>query len=129
MLQPPAPDRRLIGGEQTIRTAERRRRESEGAMNTNFVRSNSDKMIAGVCGGIARYFGIDSTIVRLVFVLAVLSGVTPLLYVILWIIMPSEPTAAPAAPAPTQPVAALPGQPRPVEDWKYDPYTGERLSS
>ena len=61
-------------------------------MNTQFVRSRSDKMIGGVCGGIARYFNIDPVIVRLIFVLSVfLGGVSPLIYILLWIVMPEEP--------------------------------------
>jgi phage shock protein C len=90
-------------------------------MNTQFTRSRDDKMIAGVCGGIARYFNVDTTIVRLLFVLSVfLGGVTPLIYVVLWIVMPEE-KAAYTAPQ------ALPNHPRPVEEWKYDPYTGEKV--
>ena len=55
------------------------------------ARSESDKMIAGVCGGIATYLGVDSVFVRLAFVvLAIASGVGFLLYLILWIVMPSE---------------------------------------
>ena len=55
------------------------------------ARSESDKMIAGVCGGIAVYLGIDSVFVRLAFlVLALASGVGLLLYIILMLIMPSE---------------------------------------
>ena len=90
-------------------------------MNTQFTRSRNDKMIAGVCGGIARYFNVDTTIVRLLFVLAVfLGGASPLIYLVLWLVMPEEPavTAAPQA---------LPNHPRPVEEWQYDPYTGEKV--
>jgi phage shock protein C len=55
------------------------------------ARSESDKMIAGVCGGIAVYLGIDSVFVRLAFlVLAFASGVGLLIYIILMLIMPSE---------------------------------------
>ena len=90
-------------------------------MNTQFTRSSNDKMIAGVCGGLARYFNIDPSIVRLLFVLAVaLGGASPLIYLVLWIVMPKE-QAAYTAPA----QAALPYHPRPVEQWKFDPYTGE----
>jgi phage shock protein C len=93
-------------------------------MNTQFVRSRSDKMIAGVCGGIARYFNIDPAIVRLLFVLSVfLGGVSPLVYVLLWIVMPEESATYTASQAPA--VQALPNHPRPVEEWKFDPYTGE----
>ena len=88
-------------------------------MNTQFTRSRDDKMIAGVCGGIAHYFNVDTTIVRLLFVLSVFfGGVTPLVYVVLWLVMP-EAKAAYTAPQ------ALPNHPRPVEEWKFDPYTGE----
>lgn len=55
-------------------------------------RSMTDKYIAGVCGGIAQYFGIDSTVVRVAFILLVLAGVMPglLPYVVAWMIMPAE---------------------------------------
>jgi len=92
-------------------------------MISQLTRSETDKMFAGVCGGLARYFGVDTAIVRLVFVLAVLSGVSPLVYLLLWIVMPSENKAS--APAPT--IQALPDHPRPVEQWHYDPYTGEKI--
>ena len=52
-------------------------------------RSAKDNKICGVCGGIAEYSGIDSTIVRLLFVLFSLAGGSGvLLYIILAIIMP-----------------------------------------
>lgn len=55
--------------------------------------SNSPKMIAGVCGGLAKWLGWDVTVVRLLYILAsVLSVAFPgiLVYVILWIVMPRE---------------------------------------
>lgn len=92
-------------------------------MNTQFARSKNDKMIAGVCGGLARYFNVDPAIVRLLFVLAVvLGGASPLIYAVLWIVMPEDQGVA-ATLMPT----ALPDHPRPVEQWKYDPYTGEKI--
>ncbi|HUS94871.1 MAG TPA: PspC domain-containing protein [Patescibacteria group bacterium] len=55
------------------------------------LRSGTDKMLAGVCGGIATYLGVDSVFVRLAFlVLAFASGVGFLIYLILMVIMPSE---------------------------------------
>jgi len=55
------------------------------------MRSNQDKVIAGVCGGIAQYFGIDPVIVRLIMVALVFAGgISVLLYPILWLIMPVE---------------------------------------
>ena len=54
-------------------------------------KSNSQKMICGVCGGLAEYFGIDVTIVRLVaVVLGVTGGSGLLLYFLAAIIMPEE---------------------------------------
>ncbi|GAB4448244.1 MAG: PspC domain-containing protein [Chloroflexi bacterium OHK40] len=89
-------------------------------METRLARSKSDRMLGGVCGGLAHYFGIDATIVRLVFVLAVLSGLSPLIYLILWIVMPQE--------APAQPTSAqLPAR-DPTGEWQYDPYTGQRIN-
>jgi len=56
-------------------------------------RSNTDKMIAGVCGGLGHYFGVDPTLVRLIFALLVFFGVGSglVLYIILAIVMPLEP--------------------------------------
>lgn len=94
-------------------------------MDNRLVRSRTDRIIGGVCGGLARYFGIDATIVRLVFVLAVLSGLSPLIYVILWIVMPQEGAAAP------EPNTSLPAPQQtsldPTGEWQYDPYTGQPL--
>ena len=52
--------------------------------------SNKDKKIAGFCGGLAEYFGIDSTLVRLLYILfTFLSfGLGILFYLIAWIIVP-----------------------------------------
>ncbi|WP_321478798.1 PspC domain-containing protein [uncultured Bacteroides sp.] len=54
------------------------------------LKKSYNKQIAGVCGGLAEYFGIDYTIARLVYTLLTIftafSGV--LVYIILWIIMP-----------------------------------------
>jgi phage shock protein C len=55
------------------------------------TRSRSNKMIAGVVAGIARYFGFDVTVARVLYVvLSVVSVAFPgfLVYIILWIIMP-----------------------------------------
>ena len=55
-------------------------------------RSNTDKMIAGVAGGLANYLNVDSTIVRLVFLLLLFTGGAALpIYLILWVITPQEP--------------------------------------
>lgn len=64
-------------------------------LTPRLMRSREDAIIAGVAGGIARYLGIDSTIVRLVFVALAFTGAGVLLYPLLWIIMPLEGTPAP----------------------------------
>ena len=54
-------------------------------------RSKTESMIGGVCGGLGAYFGIDPTLVRLIFVLlAVFGGGGVLIYLILWIVIPLE---------------------------------------
>jgi phage shock protein C len=54
-------------------------------------RSTSDRWISGVCGGIARATGVESWIWRLLFVLLLLCGGTGfVLYVLMWIFVPSE---------------------------------------
>jgi phage shock protein C len=55
-------------------------------------RSKKDKVIAGVCGGIAEYFNVDPVWVRLIAVLlALLNGVGIILYIIAWILVPKNP--------------------------------------
>jgi phage shock protein C len=56
-------------------------------------RSVHDRMIAGVCGGIARWLGWDPTLVRVLYVVvSVLSAAFPgiLVYLLLWVVMPEE---------------------------------------
>jgi len=61
-------------------------------MYKKLYRSVTDKMVGGVCGGLAEYFAIDPVIVRLIFVLAVIFGGSGILaYIILWIIIPQKP--------------------------------------
>ena len=55
-------------------------------------RSKSQRMICGVCGGIAEYFNIDATIVRLLMVLIGFSGSGLVLYLAAAIIIPEEET-------------------------------------
>ncbi len=57
-------------------------------------RSATDRMVGGVCGGLAGYSGIDAVLWRVAFVaLTVLGGSGLLFYVLLWVLMPSEPGA------------------------------------
>ena len=59
-------------------------------MSTALVRPHN-RMIAGVCSGLARRFGMSVTVVRLLFVLScLLPGPQILIYIVLWIMIPSE---------------------------------------
>ncbi len=55
-------------------------------------RSRSNRMLAGVCGGLAEFFGISSFWFRLAFLLALIPGGVPgiLAYLLIWIIVPNE---------------------------------------
>lgn len=60
-------------------------------MTNKLVRPRDDRMIAGVCSGLARRFGISPALVRLLFVLSLLlPGTQVVIYLALWIIMPDE---------------------------------------
>ncbi|MDO5285401.1 MAG: PspC domain-containing protein [Actinomycetia bacterium] len=62
-------------------------------MAGNLTRSSNDKIISGVCGGIAAYLNADPTLVRVVAVLLVaFTGFGPLLYLVLWAILPEQDT-------------------------------------
>ncbi|HEY4816378.1 MAG TPA: PspC domain-containing protein [Candidatus Acidoferrum sp.] len=76
------------------------------APKKRLVRSTTDKKIAGVAAGLADYFDLDPTIVRLVWLLAFLfAGAGLLAYIILWIALPAGPTGVPAS-APSAPVTS-----------------------
>jgi len=61
-------------------------------------RSRTQRMIGGVCGGLGEYFDIDPTLVRLLFVVTALAGGPGLLaYIIMLIVVPSEPEPATAS--------------------------------
>jgi phage shock protein C len=92
---------RLAGGTcpwcapQSRREADRQKRVAaayrKGGMK-RLYRSGRDRILGGVCGGIAEYLGIDPVIVRLIWVLLSLTyGFGILLYVIMWIIIPRNP--------------------------------------
>lgn len=67
---------------------------SNGTTTRRLYRSRRQRMIAGVCGGIADYFGWDPTVVRLAFALSILlPGPQILAYLAAWILVPEEPVA------------------------------------
>lgn len=54
-------------------------------------RSRTDRKLGGVCAGVANYFGIDPTVVRLATVILTFTGMSIFIYIILWIVIPEEP--------------------------------------
>jgi len=78
-------------------------------------RSSSDKMIAGVCGGLAEYSGVDALLWRVGFVaLTVVGGAGVVVYALLWLLMPTDPAGPPGAPprAPRRAAGRAPAGPR-----------------
>ena len=59
--------------------------------DNNLYRTREGRVVAGVCSGIAGYFGIDPTLVRLAFaVFTIFGGAGILIYLIAWIVIPEE---------------------------------------
>lgn len=79
-----------------------RQLEPSAAPPKKLLRSSTDKKIAGVCAGLAEYFDLDVTLLRLVWVLLVLFGGTGLLaYIVAWIVIPLAPEPGRPAVSPT----------------------------
>jgi phage shock protein C len=56
-------------------------------------RSTDNRWLAGVCGGLAKYFDIDPTLVRVIFVVLAFFGLGgAIIYILLWVLIPIEPT-------------------------------------
>ncbi|OFW62826.1 MAG: PspC family transcriptional regulator [Actinobacteria bacterium RBG_13_63_9] len=67
-------------------------------MENRLQRSRDEKIIGGVCGGLAEYFRVDRTLVRaLLVVVTLLGGAGIILYAVLWAIMPLAPPPPPAS--------------------------------
>jgi phage shock protein C len=62
-------------------------------------RSTADRQIAGVCGGLAHYFNVDVTLVRIGFVVAAFTSIGLLAYIVLWIAVPEGTTGDQRSPA------------------------------
>ena len=68
--------------------------EPEVQKPRKLYRRRKDSVIGGVCGGVADYFGIDATVVRLLtFLFVFMGGLSLWVYVIMWIFIPAEPKA------------------------------------
>ena len=80
-----------------VRTAAIKCKHCGSFLSTRFVpgdwyRSSRDRMLAGVCAGLAQQFGVPAAVIRLAFVLMTFfsAGVGLLIYLVLWIVMPSD---------------------------------------
>jgi phage shock protein C len=60
------------------------------------TRSETDRKVAGIAGGMAAYFGVDPTLVRVAWIAAALMGWGVIAYVLLWILLPKGPGSTPA---------------------------------
>jgi len=84
----PAPHKETVSEKEHIDKAERIE------LPRRLYRSETNKIIAGVAGGLGEYFNIDPVIVRLLFILfTLIHGSGVLLYIILWVILPKESTS------------------------------------
>jgi phage shock protein C len=65
------------------------------------MRSRTDRKVAGVCGGIAEYFDVDPTLVRVLWLIITLfsGGLGIIAYIIAWSVMPEEPEVVAVTPA------------------------------
>lgn len=59
-------------------------------MSKQLYRSNQNKVLGGVCGGMGEYFDIDPTIVRIIWFLAIFTGVGIIAYIACWLIIPQK---------------------------------------
>lgn len=86
-------------------------------MHDRLYRSRDERVIFGVCGGLAEHFDVDPSIVRIVFALLVLSaGIGLALYIVMALVVPEEPWGADAGPT-MQPGAPItPADPAPIVD-------------
>jgi phage shock protein C len=65
--------------------------ETNGSGSKRLVRRREGRMVAGVCTGLAAYFGVDVNLVRLLFgIFSIFYGLGVLVYVIAWAILPEE---------------------------------------
>jgi phage shock protein C len=82
----------ILGSQLSISAAQREQEAVSTGARKNLYRSTSERMVAGVCGGLASFLRVDPSIVRILWVLATLAsmGLGMLAYVIMWILVPER---------------------------------------
>lgn len=68
--------------------------EKPKAQTRRLYRSTTDRQVAGVCGGLAHYMGVDASLIRLLFLVMLFMGEGFFVYIILWLILPEGPSQA-----------------------------------
>lgn len=65
---------------------------SESSRPDRYIRSRTDRVLAGVCGGLGDYLGVDATLIRVAWVVVTLfsGGIGLLAYLLLWLLAPEE---------------------------------------
>jgi len=58
--------------------------------NKRLYRSENDRILGGVCGGIAETYNLDPTLVRLITIILAFTGAAEIVYLLAWLIMPTE---------------------------------------
>ena len=87
---------RFEDNERLARSNEEGPKVSVSTSRQRLYRSRSERMLFGVCGGLATYFDLDPTLVRLVFVLLTLAtGIGLIVYIVMAIITPQDPAGEP----------------------------------
>ncbi len=81
-------------------------------MERTLYRSRADRMIAGVCGGLAEYFDVDPTLVRVIAVVLAFAtrGVAVVAYIIMAVVVPEDPSGVVPEPGPPRPQTAAEGK-------------------
>jgi phage shock protein PspC (stress-responsive transcriptional regulator) len=87
---------RIMGDPHEIGGSEEEPRSNweKGSGTKRIYRDPDDRMIGGVCSGLAAYTNIDPVIMRLIFVILLFMGIGALVYIILWIVVPEARTTA-----------------------------------
>jgi phage shock protein C len=72
--------------------------QAPGTVYNRLSRPRDDRKLAGVCAGLARYFGVDVTLLRILAIALAIwpVGVGVIVYIICWIVMPNDPLLLPA---------------------------------
>lgn len=80
-------------GDGCVNNSVRLRRDMMTPESRKLYRSRNNRMIVGVCAGLADFFGIDPTVIRLLFVVGALLGFGSfiLIYIVMFIVVPEEP--------------------------------------